>query len=124
MQQYLSLMDDVRQNGSRRDDRTGVGTLSLFGYQMRFDLSEGFPAVTTKKLHFRSIIFELLWFLQGNSNIDYLRENGVSIWDEWADDKGDLGPIYGYKWRSWPKPDGGKVDQISQLVENLQSRPN
>jgi len=124
MQQYLSLMDDVRQNGSRRDDRTGVGTLSLFGYQMRFDLSEGFPAVTTKKLHFRSIIFELLWFLQGNSNIDYLRENGVSIWDEWADDKGDLGPIYGYQWRSWPKPDGGKVDQISQLVENLQSRPN
>jgi thymidylate synthase len=124
MQQYLSLMDDVRQNGFRRDDRTGVGTLSLFGYQMRFDLSEGFPAVTTKKLHFRSIIFELLWFLQGSSNIDYLRENGVSIWDEWADDKGDLGPIYGYQWRSWPKPDGGKVDQISQLVENLQSRPN
>jgi thymidylate synthase len=124
MQQYLFLMDDVRQNGFRRDDRTGVGTLSLFGYQMRFDLSEGFPAVTTKKLHFRSIIFELLWFLQGSSNIDYLRENGVSIWDEWADDKGDLGPIYGYQWRSWPKPDGGKVDQISQLVENLQSRPN
>jgi thymidylate synthase len=124
MQQYLSLMDDVRQNGFRRDDRTGVGTLSLFGYQMRFDLSEGFPAVTTKKLHFRSIIYELLWFLQGSSNIDYLRANGVSIWDEWADDKGDLGPIYGYQWRSWPKPDGGKVDQISQLVENLQSRPN
>ena len=124
MQQYLSLMDHVRQNGTRRGDRTGVGTLSVFGYQMRFDLSKGFPAVTTKKLHFRSIIFELLWFLQGSSNIDYLSANGVTIWDEWADDKGDLGPIYGYQWRSWPKSDGSKVDQISQLVQDLQSRPN
>ena len=124
MQQYLSLMDHVRQNGIRREDRTGIGTLSVFGYQMRFDLSKGFPAVTTKKLHFRSIIFELLWFLQGSSNLDYLSANGVTIWDEWADDKGDLGPIYGYQWRSWPKPNGGKVDQISLLIQDLQSRPN
>jgi thymidylate synthase len=123
MEQYLSLMDEVRRYGVQRGDRTGTGTLSIFGYQMRFDLSKGFPAVTTKKLHFRSIIFELLWFLQGSSNIDYLKANGVTIWDEWADEKGNLGPIYGYQWRSWPKSEGGYVDQISQLVLNLQSKP-
>ena len=124
MQQYLSLMRHVRENGVRRDDRTGTGTLGVFGYQMRFDLSEGFPLVTTKKLHMRSIIHELLWFLRGDSNIAYLKDNGVSIWDEWADENGELGPVYGVQWRSWPKPDGGSVDQISQVLQQLRETPN
>lgn len=124
MQQYLDLMRHVRENGTRRGDRTGVGTISVFGYQMRFDLNEGFPAVTTKKLHLRSIIYELLWFLQGNTNISYLKEHGVRIWDEWADEKGELGPIYGYQWRSWPRPNGEAVDQMTQLVKDLRRNPN
>lgn len=124
MRQYLDLLRHVRENGVRKEDRTGVGTLSVFGYQMRFDLNGGFPAVTTKKLHFRSIIHELLWFLQGSSNVKYLRDNGVTIWDEWADKNGDLGPVYGYQWRSWPTPDGGKIDQIARLMDRLKTRPN
>ncbi len=124
MKQYLDLMRHVMENGVRKEDRTGVGTLSVFGYQMRFDLNDGFPAVTTKKLHFRSIIHELLWFLQGDTNIGYLKENGVRIWDEWADENGDLGPVYGYQWRSWPTDDGRTIDQISQLVERLQVNPD
>ncbi|MFQ5982536.1 MAG: thymidylate synthase [Woeseiaceae bacterium] len=123
MQQYLSMMRHVRDNGARKDDRTGTGTLSVFGYQMRFDLAQGFPVVTTKKLHLRSIIHELLWFLSGDSNIRYLKENGVSIWDQWADDDGELGPVYGVQWRSWPAPDGQSVDQISQLVDGLRENP-
>jgi thymidylate synthase len=123
MQQYLDLMRHVLENGVRREDRTGVGTLGVFGYQMRFDLSEGFPAVTTKKLHLRSIIHELLWFLRGDTNIGYLRENGVTIWDEWADEEGELGPVYGYQWRSWPTADGRSLDQISQLLHNLRHNP-
>jgi thymidylate synthase len=123
MQQYLELMRHVLENGVRREDRTGVGTVGIFGYQMRFDLAKGFPAVTTKKLHFRSIIHELLWFLQGDTNIKYLHENKVTIWDEWADENGDLGPVYGYQWRSWPVADGRSLDQISQLLTNLQSNP-
>ena len=124
MQQYLDLLQHVRHNGTRKEDRTGVGTLSVFGYQMRFDLSAGFPAVTTKKLHLRSIIHELLWFLQGDSNITYLRDNRVTIWDEWADENGDLGPVYGYQWRSWPTPDGGHIDQISRLIDRLKTNPD
>ena len=124
MKQYLDLMRHVLEEGVRKDDRTGVGTISVFGYQMRFDLSAGFPAVTTKKLHFRSIIHELLWFLKGETNIGYLKENGVSIWDEWADEEGELGPVYGYQWRSWPTPDGGHVDQISQLLQQLRDTPH
>ena len=124
MRQYLDLLRYVRDNGTRKEDRTGVGTLSIFGYQMRFNLNEGFPAVTTKKLHLRSIIHELLWFLQGDSNITYLRDNRVTIWDEWADENGDLGPVYGYQWRSWPTPDGGSIDQISQVVEQLRNSPD
>jgi thymidylate synthase len=124
MQQYLDLMAHVLERGVRKEDRTGVGTLSLFGYQMRFDLSQGFPAVTTKKLHLRSIIHELLWFLQGDTNIRYLRENRVTIWDEWADENGGLGPVYGYQWRSWPTPDGRFIDQISQLVDSLTHNPD
>ncbi len=124
MQQYLDLMRHVRDHGIRKEDRTGTGTVSVFGYQMRFDLSQGFPVVTTKKLHLRSIIHELLWFLQGDTNIRYLRENGVSIWDEWADENGDLGPVYGYQWRSWPTSDGGSIDQISQLVEQIRNNPD
>jgi thymidylate synthase len=117
-------MRDVKDNGVRRGDRTGVGTLSVFGYQTRYDLSRGFPAVTTKKLHLRSIIHELLWFLMGDTNIDYLKRNRVSIWDEWADENGDLGPIYGYQWRSWPTPDDGHIDQIATLVDQLKGRPH
>ena len=124
MQQYLLMLRHVRDNGVRKDDRTGTGTLSVFGHQMRFDLSEGFPVVTTKKLHLRSIIHELLWFLSGDSNIAYLRDNGVSIWDEWADDRGELGPVYGVQWRSWPDTDGGKIDQIRELVAGLRQNPD
>jgi thymidylate synthase len=124
MKQYLELMRHVRAHGVRKDDRTGTGTVSVFGYQMRFDLSEGFPAITTKKLHFRSIIGELLWFLKGDTNIGSLHENGVSIWDEWADEDGNLGPIYGYQWRSWPTADGRHVDQISRVLEQIKSNPS
>ncbi len=124
MQQYLDLMRHVRDNGIRKEDRTGTGTLSIFGHQMRFDLAAGFPAITTKKLHLRSIIHELLWFLQGDTNIQYLKDNGVRIWDEWADEQGDLGPVYGYQWRSWPAPDGGSIDQISQLLEQIRNNPD
>ena len=124
MQQYLDMMQLVRDTGTRKEDRTGTGTLSVFGHQMRFDLSRGFPLVTTKKLHLRSIIHELLWFLSGDGNIRYLKENGVSIWDEWADENGDLGPVYGVQWRSWPTPDGRKVDQIAQILQQLQETPD
>ncbi len=117
-------MRHIRENGVRKDDRTGTGTLSVFGYQMRFDLSQGFPVVTTKKLHLRSIIHELLWFLSGDSNISYLKDNGVSIWDKWADDNGELGPVYGVQWRKWPVSDGGVIDQISELVERLRQNPD
>jgi thymidylate synthase len=124
MKQYLDLMRYVCDHGIRKEDRTGTGTLSVFGYQMRFDLSAGFPVVTTKKLHLRSIIHELLWFLRGDTNIKYLHDNGVTIWDEWADEDGELGPIYGYQWRSWPAPDGGHIDQISQAVEQIRKSPD
>jgi len=124
MQQYLDLMRHVKKHGVRKEDRTGTGTLSVFGYQMRFDLAAGFPVVTTKKLHLRSIIHELLWFLKGDTNIKYLRDNGVSIWDEWADTEGNLGPVYGYQWRSWPTPNGGHIDQISQVVEQIKKNPD
>lgn len=124
MQQYLQLLDHILQNGTQKGDRTGTGTISTFGYQMRFDLSEGFPVLTTKKLHLRSIIHELLWFLQGDTNIKYLKDNGVRIWDDWADDEGNLGPVYGYQWRSWPNPDGGHVDQITKLVDSIKNNPN
>lgn len=122
MQQYLDLMRNVRDNGVERQDRTGVGTRSIFGYQMRFNLGDGFPTVTTKKLHLRSIIHELLWFLNGDTNIAYLNENGVTIWDDWADESGELGPIYGYQWRSWPSPDGKTIDQISGVLNQLRSK--
>ncbi len=124
MKQYLDLLRHVRNNGVEKDDRTGTGTISVFGYQMRFNLSDGFPAITTKKLHFRSIIGELLWFLNGDTNINSLHENGVSIWDEWADEDGNLGPIYGHQWRSWPTADGRHVDQIAQLLEQIKSNPS
>ena len=124
MKQYLDLMRHVRDNGVQKGDRTGTGTRSVFGYQMRFDLQEGFPLVTTKKLHLRSIIHELLWFLKGETNIAYLKENGVKIWDAWATEDGDLGPVYGYQWRNWPVPGGGHIDQISQLVEQIKQTPN
>ena len=124
MRQYLELMQSVLDKGVRKEDRTGTGTLSIFGYQTRYDLSTGFPAVTTKKLHLRSIIHELLWFLQGDRNIHYLHDNRVTIWDEWADENGDLGPVYGYQWRSWPGPDGRSYDQISHLVERLNKNPD
>jgi len=124
VKQYLDLMRHVRDHGSQKGDRTGTGTRSVFGYQMRFDLSAGFPLVTTKKCHLRSIIHELLWFLQGDTNIKYLKDNGVSIWDGWADEHGDLGPVYGYQWRSWPTPDGRHVDQVSEVVEQLKNNPN
>jgi thymidylate synthase len=124
MQQYLDLMRHVREYGTRKDDRTGTGTLSVFGYQMRFSLVDGFPAVTTKKLHFRSIIHELLWFLQGSTNTKYLHDNKVTIWDEWADEHGHLGPIYGAQWRSWPTPEGGAIDQISSAIDQIKSDPD
>ena len=124
MQQYLDLMRRVRDEGTRKDDRTGTGTLSVFGHQMRFDLNDGFPLVTTKKLHLKSIIHELLWFLQGDTNIAYLTEHGVRIWDEWADEAGNLGPVYGKQWRSWAAPDGRTIDQITEVVETLKIDPN
>jgi thymidylate synthase len=124
MRQYLDLMQHVLDNGSEKTDRTGTGTLSVFGYQMRFDLSQGFPLITTKKLHLHSIIHELLWFLQGDTNIRYLKENGVRIWDEWADENGDLGPVYGSQWRSWRAVDGDTVDQIQQLINNINNNPD
>ena len=124
MKQYLDLMRHVRDHGIKKTDRTGTGTRSVFGYQMRFDLAEGFPLVTTKKLHLRSIIHELLWFLKGDTNIRYLKENGVSIWDEWADENGNLGPVYGSQWRSWPTADGRHIDQIQQLLEQIKSNPD
>lgn len=124
MRTYLNLLQHVLDNGADRGDRTGTGTRSVFGYQMRFNLEEGFPVLTTKKLHLRSIIHELLWFLKGDTNIAYLKENGVSIWDEWADDNGDLGPVYGYQWRSWPAPDGRHIDQIANLLKMLHGNPN
>lgn len=123
MKQYHALMEHVMAHGVDRPDRTGTGTRSVFGYQARYDLSDGFPLVTTKKLHIRSIIIELLWFLRGETNIGWLKDNGVSIWDEWADEKGDLGPVYGYQWRSWPAPDGGSVDQIAGLIEGIRTNP-
>ena len=124
MKQYLDLLTHVLEHGSRKEDRTGTGTISTFGYQMRFDLAEGFPLMTTKKLHLKSIIHELLWFLRGDTNINYLNEHGVRIWNEWADETGDLGHIYGYQWRSWPTPDGGKIDQVSQVVDSIQNAPD
>lgn len=124
MRQYLELMQHVLKHGSRKGDRTGTGTLSVFGYQMRFDLGQGFPLLTTKKVHLRSILHELLWFLRGDSNIQYLKDNGVSIWDEWADENGELGPVYGVQWRSWPATDGRHVDQISNLLRELRENPN
>ncbi len=124
MQQYLSMMRHVRDHGARKDDRTGTGTLSIFGHQMRFDLSQGFPLVTTKKLHTKSVIHELLWFLRGDSNVRYLQENGISIWNEWADENGELGPIYGVQWRSWPTPSGESVDQIKEVVDLLRDNPD
>ena len=124
MHTYLQFLRDILDQGHRKSDRTGTGTISLFGYQMRFDLSEGFPAVTTKKLHLRSIIHELLWFLNGDTNIAYLNDNGVTIWDEWADENGDLGPVYGAQWRSWPAPDGTTIDQVGVLLDDLRQRPH
>jgi thymidylate synthase len=124
MQQYLDLLQHILDNGTPKEDRTGTGTLSCFGYQMRFDLQKGFPALTTKKLHLRSIIHELLWFLSGETNIAYLKENGVSIWDPWADENGELGPIYGYQWRSWPTPDGDHIDQIQKVLRQIQESPH
>jgi len=124
MRQYLDLMRRVLDTGVRKTDRTGTGTLSIFGHQMRFDLADGFPLVTTKKIHLKSVIHELLWFIAGDTNIRYLKENGVRIWDEWADENGDLGPVYGAQWRSWPAPDGGKIDQLRQVVEQIRSKPD
>jgi thymidylate synthase len=124
MKQYLNLLDHVLTNGVEKEDRTGTGTISVFGYQMRFNLADGFPVMTTKKLHLRSIIHELLWFLKGDTNIKYLNDNRVTIWDEWADENGDLGHIYGYQWRSWPAADGRHIDQISQVIESIKSNPD
>ena len=124
MKQYLNLIEKVMNEGVIKEDRTGTGTKSIFGYQMRFDLSKGFPCVTTKKLHMKSIIHELLWFLKGDTNIKYLKENGVRIWDEWADENGDLGNVYGYQWRSWPTPDGEHIDQIKNVIDTLKANPN
>jgi thymidylate synthase len=124
VRQYLDLLDHVLTHGQEKSDRTGTGTLSVFGHQMRFDLADGFPAMTTKKLHLRSIIGELLWFLRGDTNVRWLQERGISIWDEWADKDGNLGPIYGYQWRSWPTPDGRRVDQIAKVIEQIRSNPD
>ena len=124
MKQYLELMKHVKECGIKKEDRTGTGTLSVFGYQMRFSLDEGFPLITTKKLHLKSIIHELLWFLKGSTNIDYLKEHGVSIWDEWADEKGELGPVYGAQWRSWPTQDGKSIDQISEVINQIKTNPD
>ena len=124
MRQYLDLMRHVIATGARKEDRTGVGTLSVFGYQMRFDMAAGFPLLTTKKMHLRSIIYELLWFLRGETNVRYLKEHNVTIWDEWADADGELGPVYGRQWRSWPTADGGEIDQIAQVIEQIQRNPN
>lgn len=124
MKQYLDLMQHVLDNGTQKHDRTGTGTISVFGHQMRFNLAEGFPMVTTKKLHLKSIIHELIWFLSGDTNIKYLKENGVRIWDEWADEDGNLGPVYGSQWRSWPKPDGEKIDQITQIINTIKNNPD
>ncbi|HEX4970712.1 MAG TPA: thymidylate synthase [Steroidobacteraceae bacterium] len=124
MQQYLDLLRHIRERGTRKDDRTGTGTLSVFGHQMRFDLSQGFPLLTTKKLHLKSIVYELLWFLKGDTNVRYLREHGVTIWDEWADDRGELGPIYGRQWRAWPGPDGRPIDQISRTIDLIRRNPD
>jgi len=124
MRQYLDFLRHIRDHGAKKADRTGTGTWSVFGYQMRFDLAAGFPLVTTKKMHLRSIIHELLWFLRGDTNVKYLQDNGVTIWDEWADKNGDLGPVYGKQWRNWPTPDGRHIDQLSQVIEQLKSDPN
>ena len=124
MKQYLDLLRHIYDDGVVKTDRTGVGTKSIFGWQSRYDLSEGFPLLTTKKVHLKSIIYELLWFLSGSTNIGYLKEHGVSIWDEWADENGDLGPVYGHQWRSWPTPDGGSIDQISKLIETIKHNPD
>jgi thymidylate synthase len=124
MRQYLDFLRHIRDNGTRKADRTGTGTLSVFGYQMRFDLAAGFPLVTTKKLHLRSIIHELLWFLQGGTNVGYLREHGVTIWDEWANEEGELGPVYGRQWRSWPTSDGGHIDQLANVLRQLRENPD
>ncbi len=124
MQQYHDLMQHILDTGNKKEDRTGTGTISVFGYQMRFDLEKGFPVITTKKLHLKSIIHELLWFLKGETNIKYLKENGVSIWDDWADEKGELGPVYGYQWRSWPTADGRHIDQISEIIKQLKTNPD
>ena len=124
MEQYHQLLQHILAHGTEKSDRTGTGTLSVFGYQMRFNLEEGFPLITTKKLHLRSIIHELLWFLKGDTNIQYLKDNKVSIWDEWADEEGNLGPVYGYQWRSWPTPDGGSIDQISQVIAQIKKNPD
>lgn len=124
MQVYHDLLNHVLTHGNKKEDRTGTGTISVFGYQMRFDLAAGFPLLTTKKVHLKSIIHELLWFLQGSTNIQYLKENGVSIWDEWADEHGNLGPVYGYQWRNWPKPDGTHIDQIAQVVAQIKKNPD
>ena len=124
MQQYLDLMRHVLEHGTRKEDRTGTGTISVFGYQSRYDLQQGFPLVTTKKLHLKSIIYELLWFLRGDTNIEYLADHGVSIWNEWADENGDLGPVYGSQWRSWPDARGGSIDQIAQVIEQIKNNPD
>jgi len=124
MRQYLELLDYVLKNGIRKNDRTGTGTISVFGYQMRFDLNRGFPLLTTKKLHFKSIVYELLWFIRGDTNIKFLNDNGVRIWDEWADAEGNLGPIYGYQWRSWSAPDGRKIDQLMNVIESIRKNPD
>ncbi len=124
MRQYLNLLDTVIKNGTEKDDRTGTGTISIFGYQMRFNLEEGFPLLTTKKLHLKSILHELLWFISGDTNISYLKNNGVKIWDDWADENGNLGPVYGYQWRSWPAADGRKIDQLSDVINSIRNNPD
>jgi thymidylate synthase len=124
MKQYLDLLRHIRENGVMKEDRTGTGTQSVFGYQMRFNLADGFPLLTTKKVHLKSIIHELLWFISGDTNIKYLKDNGVTIWDEWADPSGDLGPVYGHQWRSWPAPDGRSIDQLSQVIETIKRNPD